>query len=402
MIMVKTILQVLKELTGNTSALTIAELLPELIRGSHYGAKIFSPKGKVSTVSALPASGNEIGDTYHVDEDGGEYAWWPTSEYPNGHWEFIGTIGGSGLPDVTDNDAEKTLFVDEEGNWEVDYAPSNWLVCTWTRTVNGNSVSWSCDRTYNQMINNRNILHRQVIFQYESQSVIATFHHESGESDYFAGQLVVKLNGQYSKVALYCISGIGASVTEERIVPADAVSSVNGQTGAVMLDAEDVGAYAKPATGIPKSDLASAVQTSLGKADTALQAAPVASVNGKTGVVELGASDVGALPNDTPIPSAVTEQTVSDWGFTKNTGTYSKPSSGIPKSDLASDVQTSLGKADTALQSVPTAYRTAVAQDAIDATLISKPANPVTGAFLVYNGSAWVAQTLSTWQGGSY
>lgn len=32
-------------------------------------------------------------------------------------------------------------------------------------------------------------------------------------------------------------------------------------------------------------------------------------------------------------------------------GTYSKPSTGIPKTDLASDVQTSLGKADTALQS---------------------------------------------------
>lgn len=34
-----------------------------------------------------------------------------------------------------------------------------------------------------------------------------------------------------------------------------------------------------------------------------------------------------------------------------NAGTYSKPSGGIPKSDLASEVQTSLGKADTALQS---------------------------------------------------
>ena len=35
----------------------------------------------------------------------------------------------------------------------------------------------------------------------------------------------------------------------------------------------------------------------------------------------------------------------------KNAGTYSKPNTGIPKSDLASDVQTSLGKAETALQS---------------------------------------------------
>lgn len=56
------------------------------------------------------------------------------------------------------------------------------------------------------------------------------------------------------------------------------------------------------------------------------------------------------IKNKPTIPSAVTESTVSGWGFTKNTGTYSKPSGGIPKTDLASAVQTSLGKADTALQ----------------------------------------------------
>lgn len=49
--------------------------------------------------------------------------------------------------------------------------------------------------------------------------------------------------------------------------------------------------------------------------------------------------------------SKITEDIVSSWGFTKNTGTYSKPNGGIPKSDLEDDVQTSLGLADTALQS---------------------------------------------------
>jgi hypothetical protein len=83
-------------------------------------------------------------------------------------------------------------------------------------------------------------------------------------------------------------------------------------------------------------------------------------------------------------------------------GTYSKPSGGIPKSDLASAVQTSLGKADTSLQEVPSTYRTAEAQDTIDAGKIDKPSNPATGAFLVWNGSTWAAQTLATWQGGSY
>lgn len=46
------------------------------------------------------------------------------------------------------------------------------------------------------------------------------------------------------------------------------------------------------------------------------------------------------------IPSEVTESTVSGWGFTKNTGTYSKPSGGIPNSDLARDVRDALRYAE--------------------------------------------------------
>ena len=33
---------------------------------------------------------------------------------------------------------------------------------------------------------------------------------------------------------------------------------------------------------------------------------------------------------------------------------------------------------------------------------IAAPQSPSSGQFLVYNGSAWVAMSLSTWQGGSY
>lgn len=83
----------------------------------------------------------------------------------------------------------------------------------------------------------------------------------------------------------------------------------------------------------------------------------VNSVNGQTGDVVLDAEDVGALPDDT---------TAADLGA------YVKPSGGIPASDLASAVQTSLDKADSALQSVPSTYRTAAAQDAIDATKADK------------------------------
>lgn len=113
---------------------------------------------------------------------------------------------------------------------------------------------------------------------------------------------------------------------------------------------------------------------------------PVQSVNGKTGAVVLNASDVGA-------------------------GTYSKPTGGIPASDLAAAVQTSLGKADTALQSYtetdPTVPSWAKASSkpsytASEVGAIAAPASPASGAFLVWNGSAWVAQTLATWQASSY
>ena len=108
------------------------------------------------------------------------------------------------------------------------------------------------------------------------------------------------------------------------------VTSVNNKTGAVTLSPFDIGAgtYSKPSGGIPSTDMTEAVQTSLSKANTALQSAPVTSVNAKTGAVVLTPSDIGA-------------------------GTYSKPSGGIPSTDMSSAVQTSLGKADTALQSAP-------------------------------------------------
>ena len=157
------------------------------------------------------------------------------------------------------------------------------------------------------------------------------------------------------------------------------VLSVNGKSGVVVLDAADVGA--KPAS----------------------YAAPVDSVNGKTGVVVLDAADVGAKPASYAAPvDSVNGKTGAVVLDAADVGAYEKPAGGIPAADLAATVQTSLDKADTALQTVPATYRTAAAQDAIDSDKIDKPSNPATGAFLVWDGSAWTAQTLTTWQGGSY
>ena len=102
------------------------------------------------------------------------------------------------------------------------------------------------------------------------------------------------------------------------------------------------------------------------------------------------------LKNKPTIPSAVTESTVSGWGFTKNTGTYSKPSTGIPKTDLASAVQTSLGKADTALQSYTEQYKGTVTGVKINGTT----KNPSSG--VVDLGTVITAhQTLKTINGES-
>ena len=85
-------------------------------------------------------------------------------------------------------------------------------------------------------------------------------------------------------------------------------------------------------------------------------------------------------------------------------GKYTKPSGGIPASDLASAVQTSLGKADTALQSVPSTYRTAAAQDTIDAgKLAADQGAGNAGKFMVVgNDGVVVPITMQTWQGGSF
>lgn len=132
----------------------------------------------------------------------------------------------------------------------------------------------------------------------------------------------------------------------------------------------------------------------------------------------LGITDVTSYNtlNDKPSINNVTltgNKSLSDLGAASESAVaakYTKPSTGIPKSDLASAVQTSLGKADTALQSAPVtsvngstgAVVLSIPSTAADVGAIAAPASPATGAFLVWNGSAWTAQTLSTWQGGSY
>lgn len=80
-----------------------------------------------------------------------------------------------------------------------------------------------------------------------------------------------------------------AATTRANIATGEKLSVLFGKIAKWLAD---LGSLAFKST-VAKSDLASDVQTSLGKADSALQSAPVTSVNGKTGAVNLAKGDVG-------------------------------------------------------------------------------------------------------------
>ena len=65
------------------------------------------------------------------------------------------------------------------------------------------------------------------------------------------------------------------------------------EDGIATADTTADAAYVLPVGGIPKTDLATGIQTSLGLADTALQSAPVTTVAGLTGDISLTKNDIG-------------------------------------------------------------------------------------------------------------
>lgn len=97
------------------------------------------------------------------------------------------------------------------------------------------------------------------------------------------GQVLAKASGTNYDVAWTTVSGGGA------------VDSVNGQTGTVVLDADDVGALASNTTYVSSFN---------GSSGAVTYSAPVTSVNGATGAVSLSASDVGALADNTTYVSS--------------------------------------------------------------------------------------------------
>ena len=201
--------------------------------------------------------------------------------------------------------------------------------------------------------------------------------------------------------------------TVDITVPTD-LSDLNDANHRLVTDAEKTAwnaKYDKPSVGIPKADLSNSVQRSLDKADTALQEhqdisgkadksslATVAttgkyedliggpdltgyateqwvtnqnyitdvsgkadksemsvSTNGDKTTIQLkagtSATVINAHQDISGKQDVITDLSTIRSGAAAGATAYQKPSTGIPKSDLATDVQTSLNKADTALQS---------------------------------------------------
>ena len=154
----------------------------------------------------------------------------------------------------------------------------------------------------------------------------------------YTDEEVAKLAGIEANAQVNVIEGI--SIDGNRVRPSNKVADIHIPTELSELgtDADHTtvsvaektawGAkYDKPWTGIPKTDLASEVQTSLSKADTAYQV-PV-----------------------TGIPASELSDAVQT-SLGKADTAYQLPSDGIPKTDLTPSVRASLDLADSSIQSV--------------------------------------------------
>jgi hypothetical protein len=122
------------------------------------------------------------------------------------------------------------------------------------------------------------------------------------------------------------------TITDATTVGKALITAVDAATARTAIGAgTGSGTYSRPATGIPSTDLATAIQTSLTKADAAY-------TRPATGIPS------------TDLTAAVQSS------LTLANAAYAKPGTGIPATDLAAAVQTNLTKASTALQAIPTGY----------------------------------------------
>ena len=89
-------------------------------------------------------------------------------------------------------------------------------------------------------------------------------------------------------------------VDGETVITADNLNDIQDEIIQNASDISTKGTYSKPSGGIPSTDLASAVQTSLGKADTALQSSDIdntLTVSGKAADAKKTGDEISGVKN---------------------------------------------------------------------------------------------------------
>ena len=188
------------------------------------------------------------------------------------------------------------------------------------------------------------------------------------------------------------IVGAASTITEDNLVADRAlVSNSSGKVAVSNVTSTELGYL---------DGITSNVQTQL---DKKLEKAPVTSVNSKTGAVQLNASDVGALPADTVIPTVnnatltIRRNGVDIGSFTANSANDVNIDINVPtdKSDIG------LGNVDNVKQysaTNPPPYPvTSVNGKTGDVTVHEVPAVTASdnGKFLRVVNGAWVAVAIA-------
>ena len=132
------------------------------------------------------------------------------------------------------------------------------------------------------------------------------------------------------------ITGAATTITDDNLTASHAlVSDANGKVAVSTVTSTELGYL---------DGITSNVQTQLNKK---LETAPVTSVNSKTGAVQLNASDVGALPADTFIPT-VNNATLTIKRNSIDVGSFTANAA----NDVNIDINVPTGKADIGLSNV--------------------------------------------------
>ena len=195
------------------------------------------------------------------------------------------------------------------------------------------------------------------------------------------------------------ITGAATTITDDNLTASHAlVSDANGKVAVSAVTSTELG-YLDGVT--------SNVQTQL---DKKLETAPVTSVNSKTGAVSLTASDVGALPADTVIPTVnnatltIKRNSIDVGSFTANAANDVNIDINVPtnKSDIG------LGNVDNVKQysdTNPPPYPvTSVNGHTGAITVREVPAVTPSdnGKFLRVVNGAWAAVEIANANGGSF